>query len=91
MTFVSIEYSIKVKLAKVPLSCLSQSDDKSCLHFVYTVTASNSKPCWILIIHVVEQPITGFYSISGNLKVKSKKQTLLGKCRPFSDQFWTKS
>ena len=91
MTFVSIEYSIKSKLAKVRLSYHTQLDDKSHIQFVYTVTASTSISCWIIIIDLVEQPIIGFNSISGNLKGKSKKQTLLGKCRPFSDQFWTKS
>ena len=86
-----IESSIKFKLVKVTLSCHTQLDDKSHLLFVYTVTASTSKSFWILIIDMVEQPIKGFNSISGNLKEKSKKQTLLDKCRPFSDQFWTKS
>ena len=60
------------------------------LLFVYTITASTSISCWILIIDLVEQPIIGFNSISGNLKGKSKRHTLLGKCRPCSDQFWTK-
>ena len=74
MTFVSIEYSIKSKLARVTLSCRTQLDDKSHLLFVYTVTASTSISCWILIIDLVEQPIIGFNSISGNLKgyVKSR-------------------
>ena len=73
---VYIESSIKFKLVKVTLSCRTQLDDKSHLLFVYTVTASTSKSFWILIIDMVEQPIKGFNSISGNLKEKSKKQTL---------------
>ena len=91
MTCISIENSIKSKLAKVTLSCHTQLDDKSHLLFVYTLTASTSISCWILIFDLVEQPIIGFNSISGNLKGNIKKQTLLGKCRPFSDHFWTKS
>ena len=77
MTCVSIEYSIKSKLAKVTLSCHTQLDDKNHL-FVYTVKASTSIFCWILIIDLVEQPIIGFNSISGNLKGKSEKADFVG-------------
>ena len=55
--------------------CRTKLDDKSHLLFVYTVTASTSKSCWILIIDIVKQPKTGFNSKSGSLKEKSKKQT----------------
>ena len=84
MTRVSIEYSIKSKLDKLILSSCTQLDNKSYL-FLYTVTACTSISYEILIIDLVEQPIIGYNSISGNFKGESKKQTLLGKCRPFSD------
>ena len=78
MTCVSIEYSKKSKIAKVTPSCCAQSDEKSHRLFVYTVTAFIFISCLIPIIDLVEQPIIGFNSISGNLKGKSEKADFVG-------------